>query len=193
MRPRCHAFLLDIHYSAHPRVDAALEFVHPVGKPRDRDGIIGAMIPGDTMQASASTNGTVPAGPPTPLSGGTNPPPNEVTSVNVWSSPPAFVTRTICPAEIEIYPGAKCHAGCPIMFAASGENTSPFIPDKWNWSLEGYFRVSPSLGRNSNGPALTPYAGGRFCALADVLVTARGGLAPDFPRRDCRRRRDTKR
>ena len=85
----------------------------------------GATTPGDARQAPASTNGTVPAGPPTPLRTGTNPPPNAATSVNVWPSPPAFVTRTVCPAGIEIYPGAKFHAGCPMTFAASGENSSP--------------------------------------------------------------------
>src|SRR6185503_3283255 len=76
-------------------------------------------------QAGARTNGTVPAGPPTPLRGGTNPPPNAVTSVKVWVSPPAFVARTVCPARTETYPGANCHAGCPMTFAASGENSSP--------------------------------------------------------------------
>src|SRR6266851_9061619 len=59
----------------------------------------GATIPGAARQATAGTNGTVPAGPPTPLRGGTNPPPNAVTSVNVWPSPPAFVARTVCPAR----------------------------------------------------------------------------------------------
>jgi hypothetical protein len=39
---RGRAFLLDIHYRAHPRVDTALEFVHPGGKARDFDGITGA-------------------------------------------------------------------------------------------------------------------------------------------------------
>src|SRR5262249_2588676 len=38
--------------------------------------------------------------------------------------PPAFVTRTVCPALVEIYPGVKFHAGCPMMFAARGENSS---------------------------------------------------------------------
>jgi hypothetical protein len=33
------SFSFDIHYRAHPRVDAALEFVHPGGKPCERDGI----------------------------------------------------------------------------------------------------------------------------------------------------------
>src|SRR5437867_7353082 len=89
-----------------------------------------ATVAGGGRQAVAGTNGTVPAGPPTPLRGGTNPPPNAVTSVNVWLSPPAFVTRTVCPAGIEIYPGENCHAGCPMTFAASGENSSPMNSEK---------------------------------------------------------------
>src|SRR5438552_18338854 len=85
----------------------------------------GATILGSARQAAAGTNGSVPAGPPTPLRGGTNPPPNAVTSVNVWLSPPAFVARTVCPAWTEIYPGENCHAGCPMMLVASGEYSSP--------------------------------------------------------------------
>ena len=34
-------FLLDIHYRAHPGVDAALELVHPGGKLVDQDGTTG--------------------------------------------------------------------------------------------------------------------------------------------------------
>src|SRR5262249_12945346 len=85
----------------------------------------GATTGGRAPQAVASTNGTVPGGPFTPFRGGTNPPPYAATSVNVWPSPPAFVTRTVCPARTETYPGANCHAGCPMIFAASGENSSP--------------------------------------------------------------------
>src|SRR5262245_60219576 len=62
--------------------------------------------PGATIvapaQAGAGTNGTIPGGPPTPLRGGTVPPPNAATSVNVWSSPPVLVTRTVFPVRIEI-------------------------------------------------------------------------------------------
>ena len=36
------AFLLDIHYRAHPGVDTALECVLPVGKPLDLDGLTGS-------------------------------------------------------------------------------------------------------------------------------------------------------
>jgi hypothetical protein len=97
----------------------------------------GATTTGDVRQAPAWTNGTVPAGPPTPLRNGTNPPPNAATSVNVWPSPPAFVARTVCPARIEIYPGAKFHAGCPMTFAASGENSSPMNSAKGVSSLCG--------------------------------------------------------
>src|SRR5436190_7500349 len=51
--------------------------------------VICTVLPGATTtvpaaaQAAAGTNGVVPVGPPTPLRGGTNPPPNAVTSVNV--------------------------------------------------------------------------------------------------------------
>jgi hypothetical protein len=33
--------LLDVHHCAHPRVDAALELVHPAGKSLDRQSITG--------------------------------------------------------------------------------------------------------------------------------------------------------
>src|SRR6476646_8243433 len=65
----------------------------------------GATTTGDAMQAPASIKGTVPAGPPSPFRAGMNPPPNAATSVNVWPSPPAFVTRTVFPDWTEIYPG----------------------------------------------------------------------------------------
>src|SRR5437899_3436461 len=93
--------------------------------------VIWTVLPGATTtapvprHAAAGTNGNVPAGPPMPLRKFTDPPPNAVTSVNVWDSPPAFVTRTVCPARTEKYPGEICHAGCPMTFAANGENSSP--------------------------------------------------------------------
>jgi hypothetical protein len=97
----------------------------PGESPLSWTALPGATTTGDARQVPAWTNGTVPAGPPTPLRNGTNPPPNAATSVKVWPSPPAFVTRTVCPDRIEMYPGAKFHAGCPMMFAASGENSIP--------------------------------------------------------------------
>jgi hypothetical protein len=38
---QARTFLLDIHYRAHPGVDAALELVHPGGKPLNLDGFTG--------------------------------------------------------------------------------------------------------------------------------------------------------
>src|SRR5262245_58439319 len=83
-----------------------------------------ATTAGDAEQAPAGTNGTIPAGPPTPFRNGTKPPPKLATSVNVCASPPSFVARTVCPLRMEIYPGEKFHAGCPMVFTASGENSS---------------------------------------------------------------------
>lgn len=136
--------------------------------------VIWTVLPGATTtvpaatQAAAGTNGVVPAGPPTPLRGGTNPPPNATTSVNVWSSPPAFLARTVCPARTEIYPGENCHAGCPMMFVASGENSIPMNSPKVVSSRCGVAThvPGPTAALNVAGSQLSTNA-----TLASLLLT----------------------
>src|SRR6266571_3220548 len=56
-----------------------------------------------------------------------DPPPKFATDVNVWSSPPLLVTRTVCPARMLRYEGSNRQAGCPtktLLWSISGENST---------------------------------------------------------------------
>src|SRR5262245_50269161 len=57
----------------------------------------------------------------------TVPPPKFTTLVNVWTSPPLLVTRTVCPARMPRYAGSNLHAECPTkarLLSISGDNSA---------------------------------------------------------------------
>src|SRR5262249_31411767 len=84
-------------------------------------------LSGFAGHSGARVNGTVPAGAgglTAPFKIGMDPPPKFTTSVNVWSSPPLLVTRSVCRSSMLRYEGSNRQAGCPTTVGISGENSS---------------------------------------------------------------------
>src|SRR5262245_59962657 len=82
-----------------------------------------------------------------PFKNPSDPPPKFPTSVNVCSSPPLLVTRTICPTRTLMYEGSNRQAGCPTKtfpLSINGENSMPKNSPKV---------VSPERGKAIHKPA----------------------------------------
>jgi hypothetical protein len=93
---------------AHPRMDAALEFVHAGGEP-------GYLLAVATKSGPVRAGLHSGAGTKSPFNpGGTRPPPKFATSVNVWGLPPSFFTRMVLPWSVERYDGSFLQDGWPM-------------------------------------------------------------------------------
>ena len=100
MRPRTPSFNPD--QGTRPGMEAAVEGVVA----RSQVGNVDAS-PGRTSQGSTALGAHSHAMMSPTLSGGTRPPPNTATGVNVWARPPSLATRTVVPVRTRRCDGSR--------------------------------------------------------------------------------------